>query len=390
MTENRNRAVIVGVGESAYAKWGGSADRSQFALACEAILNAAADAGLPPSAIDGFASYSDDANDPSRLMVALGIDQLRFASMVWGGGGGGSCGALAHAAAAVESGQATAVAVFRGLCQGQSFRFGQYHAWSPDAAFTAPFGLFAPAQMFALLARRHMHLYGTTSEQFAEVALACRDNAQRNPRAVMHGRPLTLAEHQASRMIADPLRLYDCCLESDGAAAVIVTTTERARDLKARPVHMLAAQQGSTGGWGSGMLGGHNMPDEIYASGNARVMAGELFARAGVRPDEIDVAQLYDAFTATVIFSLEDYGFCGVGEGGPFAADGNLRWPDGRLPVNTSGGNLSEAYIHGFNLVVEGVRQLRGESTSQVPDARLCLVSGGESVTPTSAAILGV
>ena len=390
MTSSRNRARIVGIGESAYTRWGGQPDKSELDLALEAILAAAADAGLAPGEIDGFASYSDDTSAPERLTVALGTRQLRLASMVWGGGGGGCCGALAHAAAAVETGRARYVAVFRGLAQGQSFRFGRFHPWSAHADFCAPFGLMSPPQLFALLLRRHMHEFGTTAEQLGEVALVCRDNAGRNPRAVMRDRPLTMQAYLASRMIADPLRLHDCCLESDGASAVIVTTLERARDLAARPVEVLAAAQGSGQGWGSGMLGGHNMPARTYASGNAGAMATELFAQAGVTPEDIDVAQVYDAFTGTVLFALEDYGFCGRGESGAFAAAGHLRWPGGRLPINTSGGILSEAYIHGFNLVVEGVRQLRGDSTSQVANARLCLVTGGESVTPTSGAILGV
>jgi acetyl-CoA acetyltransferase len=385
----KNRqACIVGIGESAYARWGGIKDRGEFDLTVEAVLKACADAGLPPRRVDGFASFSEDRNEPSVMMSALGTEQLRLSAMVWGGGGGGSCGALALAASAVESGRADHVAVYRGLCQGQYFRFGQFHPWSPHAEFTAPFGLLAPAQMFALMMRRHMHLYGTTSEHLAEVALTCRANANRNPRAVMYGRPLDLDTYMASPMVADPLRRHDCCLESDGAAAAIVTTMERARDLDAAPVRILAAAQGSSGGWGTGMLGGHNMPDDIYASGNGRAMAGELYGAAGVGPGDIDVAQLYDAFTGTVLMALEDYGFCGVGESGAFVADGNIRWDGGKLPVNTAGGLLSEAYIHGFNLVLEGVRQMRGQSTAQVNGAGLCLVSGGEGVTPTSAAIL--
>jgi acetyl-CoA acetyltransferase len=382
------RACIVGIGESAYARWGKAA-KSELALTCDAILAACADAGLAPAKVDGFASYSEDRNEPALLMEALGTEQLRLGAMVWGGGGGGSCGALAHAVAAVESAQARHVAAFRGLAQGQYFRFGQFHPWSPQADFTAPFGLFSPAQLFALIARRHMHEFGTTSEQMAAVALAARAHARRNPRAVMRAE-LTLAMHQASRMIADPLRLYDCCLESDGACAVIVTTLERARDLKARPVRVLAAGQGAMQGWGTGMLGGHNMPDAIYASAGQRDLAAELYGRAGIGPADVDVVQLYDAFTPTVLFSLEDFGFCARGEAGPYAASGALQWPDGALPCNTSGGNLSEAYIHGFNLIAEAARQLRGESTAQVDGAEVCVVTGGESVNPTSAAILGI
>ena len=385
--EGPRSACIVGIGETRYAKWGAVTDRSEFALACDAILAAAADAGIDPQDIDGFASFSDDRNEPSILQTALGTRTLRFASMVWGGGGGGSCGALAHACAAVESGLARCVVVFRGLCQGQQFRFGQFHPWTPHGALLAPFGLFSPPQMAALAARRHMHVYGTTAEQFGRVALACRANAQRNPNAVMRGRPMTMDDYLASRTIASPLKLLDCCLESDGACALIVTTRERARDLAARPVAVLAAQ-GCEQHWGTGIIGAHAMPDEIYATGNGRTMAAELFARAGLSPADVDVAQLYDAFTITVMLALEDYGFCGRGESGAFMDAGHGDWPNGRLPLNTSGGNLSEAYVHGLNLAVEGVRQMRGTSHTQVPDAEVCFVSGAAGVAPTSAAIL--
>jgi len=389
MTDNARKACIVGVGESEYTRWGGIADRSQFQVACEAILAAISDAGLSPADIDGFTSYSNDANDANLLQVALGVPELRFAGMVWGGGGGGSCGAVSLATAAVESGQARTVVAFRALCQGQTRRFGRASKGRTHENFVNPFGLFSPPLMLALLVRRHMHLYGTTEEHLAEVAISTRANANRNPRAVMHKRPLTREIYFAARMIAEPLRLYDCCLESDGACAVIVTSRERARDLKQRPVEILAAAHGSGPGWGSGPLGSHNMPDDDYASTNSRRLAGDLFARAGVTPDDIDVAQIYDHFSGMVLMALEDYGFCGRGESGPFVAGGNVRWPNGKLPLNTAGGNLSEAYIHGFNHVAEGVRQIRGESTSQVADAELCLVSGGLGVAPTSGLILG-
>ena len=385
---NRNRACIVGIGESQYAKWGTIKNQSEFSLACEAILAAARDAGISPKKIDGFASFSYDRNEPGLLMSALGIEKLRFTGMVWGGGGGGSCGSVALAKAAVESGQANYVVVFRALCQGQSFRFGQFHPWTEHVCFTAPFGMLAPPQMFAPLVRRHMHLYGTQPEHFGEVALSCRVYANRNPRAVMYGQPLTMNEYLSSRMISDPLRLYDCCLESDGAAALLVTTWERAQDLRARPVDILAAQQGSGYLWGTGLLGGHNMPSSTYASANAAELAEDLYSRAGVLPKDIDVVQFYDAFTGMVLFALEDFGFCGIGESGDYVAEGNLRF-GGASPCNTSGGILSEAYIHGLNLVVEGVRQVRGESSAQINDASLVLISGGESVTPTSGLILG-
>ena len=383
------RPCIVGIGQTEYAKWGTILDRSELQLGAEAIVAAAADAGLPCSEIDGFASYANDASEPSVMQIALGARQVRFASMVWGGGGGGAAGAVAHAAAAVTAGLANHVVAYRSLCQGQSFRYGGPHPWAPGKNFIHPFGLFSPPQMMALLIRRHMAEYGTRQEHLASVALTCSANAARNPKAVMRDRPLTLERYLASRLIADPLRLYDCCLESDGACAVIVTTIERARDLGAVAVPILAAGQGSEAGWGTGALAGFNMPADVFCSGNGRTLARELYARAGIGAADVDVAQLYDDFTGMVLMSLEDFGFCARGEGGPFAAAGNIAWPHGSLPINTSGGNLAEAYIHGFNLVLEAVRQMRGSSTSQVADAKVCLAVAGPAVGPTSALILG-
>ena len=388
MSGGDRQACIVGIGETDYARWGGIDDRSEFHLACQAVTRAVADAGLDVAAIDGFASFSNDANEAARLQVALGIPRLRHASMVWGGGGGGSCGAVAQAVQAVESGHADCVVAFRSLCQGQSRRFGQFSAGRVHGSFTAPFGLHAPAAMTAPMVRRHMHEFGTTNEQLGRVALACRDNANRNPRAIMHDRTLTMEDYLASRMIADPFRLFDCCLESDGACAVVVTTRERARDLPGGGVRILSAVHGSGAGWGSGALGAHNMPDATYATVNASTLAPELFGRAGVEPGDIDIAQIYDNFTGLVIMALEDYGFVARGEGGPFVESGAIDWPGGSLPLNTAGGNLSEAYVHGLNHVVEAVRQLRGTSTSQIADAELCFVCGGLGVAPTSALIL--
>ena len=389
MAEPLKRAVIAGIGETAYWRWG-KADRSELALACEAILKAAADAGLPPGEIDGLASYAGDRNEPMRIQDALGLDGLRFGSMVWGGGGTGSCGALLHAAMAVETGIANSVVVFRSLCQGQFHRYGRFDPDWPNANFLAPYGMLSPPLMIAPIVRRYMHDFGIRQEHMGRVAIAARDNATRNPRAVLGKKPLTMDEYLSSRVIASPLRLYDCTQENDGACALLVTSLERARDLKQKPVHILAAAQANAPGWGSGALGGHNMPADTYGAGNGAACAEEVFGRAGVTPADIDVAQIYDHFTGLVLMSLENYGFCGRGEAGNFVEAGNIDWPNGRLPINTHGGHLSEAYIHGLNHAVEGVRQLRGDSTSQVKDARLCLVTAGLGGALNSAAILGV
>lgn len=384
-----SQTAIVGIGETEYTRWGGIKDKSQFQIAAEAIKAALDDAGLSPADVDGFTSFANDPNDANLMQVALGVPNIRFSAQVWGGGGGASCGAIALAVAAVQSGQANTVVAYRGLCQGQTRRYGRASPTRTHNNFTMPFGLLAPPQMLALVIRRHMHLYGTTSDHLAEIAVSTRLNANRNPRAVMHDKTLSKEQYLASRMIADPFRLYDCCLETDGGCAVVVTSRERARDLRQTPVRILAAAHGSGAAWGSGPLGSHNMPDEYYATTNSVQLAQELYQTAGVRPADIDVAQIYDHFSGMVILGLEDYGFCPRGEGGNFVADGNIRWDGGALPVNTSGGHLSEAYILGLSHVLEGVRQIRGTSTSQVADAELCLVTGGLGVSPTSGLILG-
>ena len=370
----KDNVCIVGVGETEYTKHG-QIKRSEFQLACEAILNAVDDAGLKIQDIDGICSFSNDRNDPTLLATALGIPQLRFSNMVWGGGGGGGCGAVGNAAMAVYTGAAKYVVAFRALAQGQFVRFGQAAAAADFGAngFNMPYGVIAPVQIFAMHARRHMHEYGTTSRQFGAVSVACYKHAQRNPRAVMYGRPITIEDHQNSRMIADPLRLYDCCLESDGAAAVVVTTADRAKDLKQRPVYLMAAAQGT--GPGQGDFASVNRPD--YPSSNFKTIADDLWKMAGITPNDIDVAQIYETFTCMVLMTIEDHGFCKKGEGGAFVENGRIEWPDGELPINTSGGNLAEAYIHGFELINEAVRQMRGTSTCQVKDAETCLVASG-------------
>ncbi len=388
MVNSNQRACIVGIGETAYRRWGTVTEESEFSLACKAIMAAAADAGLPLSEIDGFAAHSDDRNDPARLEVTLGIKQLRLASMVWGGGGGGACASLSNAVAAVENGSANYVVVLRALCQGQQFRYGQFHEWSAHQKFSSPYGLFSPPGQAAMTFRRYMHQYGLTEEQLARVPLACRANANRNPNAVMHDRPLDLETYLKGRMIAEPYRVYDCCLETDGACALIVTTRERARDLKGKPAHVLAVGQGGDGRWGTGNFGNYNMPEDIFTMGPQQRLANELFARAGVERDEIDVAQFYDAFSGAVFTAIEAFGFCGRGEAGAFVEAGHIDYPTGSLPINTSGGLLSEAYVHGLNLLIEGVKQVRGTSTSQVKDAKICLVTAAP-VTPSSATILG-
>ncbi|WP_338182857.1 lipid-transfer protein [Jatrophihabitans sp.] len=360
---------------------------------CEATLNAVADAGLSVDDIDGFSFYHNGF-DAGRLSSVLGIPELRWSSVV-SGGGGGSQGAIANAAAAVAAGYADVVLCVKALkATGPGgrrigrprLRDQREPAGGPDLDFNYPFGLMSPGQSFAMMARRHMHQYGTTTRQFGEVAVTTRLHASRNP-AALHRTPITLADHDASRVIADPLRLLDFCLETEGGTALIVTSAERARSLRQTPVHIRAAAQGGSGAWGQGIYT-HQMPGDEYTSSGHRPLAARLYSAAGLGPEDIDVAEMYDHFSPLVIMQLEDYGFCAVGEGGPFVEDGGTRWDTGRLPVNTHGGNLSEVYLLGFTHTIEAVRQLRGTSTSQVQDAEVALVTSGPGVNPTSALIL--
>jgi acetyl-CoA acetyltransferase len=373
--------AIAGIGQVEFSKKIG---RSERQTALEAIRLALADAGLPPSQVDGLVRFDMESTSEVEIARNLGIPNLRFFGEV-GYGGGGGCAAVGHAAMAIESGWAHSVICWRARNRGSGGRpwAGTGAEVGGDAQFSIPFGLARPVDQIAMLARRHMFEYGTTSEQLGAVAVAFRKHAARNPHA-MQREAITLADHQASRMVSDPLRKLDCCLETDGALALVLTSLERARDLKEHPAVVLAAAQGT--GPEHVVMTNYHGPRLLETP--SLWAARDLWARAGVQPPDIDCAQFYDAFTPLVIFSLEEYGFCKPGEGGPFCEGGRLEWPSGELPCNTSGGGLSEAYVHGFNLILEGVRQMRGSSTSQVRDASLCLVTSGAGV-PTSALILG-
>jgi acetyl-CoA acetyltransferase len=382
----RGRVAIVGVGETTYYKHG-RAPRSEFALALEAVLRACADAGLDPRQVDGFASYSNDRNDPSRLAAALGLPELRFSNMQWGGGGGGGSAAVGNAAAAVAAGYANCVVVFRALAQGQFQRFGAAPPGgtvSGEAALTFPYGLISPAQRFAMRVMRFMDDHGVRPEAQRAIALACYHHAQANPRAIMHGRPLTAEAYDASRWIVEPFRLFDCCMENDGAAALVLVSAERARDLRRPPAYLLGVAQGSEY---RNAARGHNAP--TYASSSFTTVAPHLWEMPGLGPKDVHAVQSYENFTGGVLMSLVEHGFFAPEEANDFLVPENLIAPSGRLPLNTSGGNLAECYMHGLELQIEAVRQLRGESTSQVPGARVGLVISGPMVTPVSSMLVG-
>ncbi len=387
----RDHCAIVGVGLTPYGRRGEFFEIPQVDQIRGALDLALEESGLALTDIDGFASYSADANDPGLLAPSLGIPNVNFSNMVFGGGGGGTCAAVANAAAAIHAGLANVVMVFKIITQPPHARFGAAYgstqiAANPYSDFHRPFGLISPVQFFAMLFRRHMHRYGTEPRHLAEVAVATRKHASRNPKALKR-EPLGIEAHQQSRMIADPFRLYDCCQENDGGGVILVTAADRARDLRQKPVRILAGAQGGSSQWGHGLTM-QNQPDDLYASAGHAHLAERLYRMAGVGPEDVDVALFYDHFSGLVILQLEDYGFCKRGEGGPFVEDGGLLWEDGRLPVNTHGGNLSEVYLLGVTHIAEAVRQLRGESTSQVEGAEIALVTAGPSNLPSSSLLL--
>jgi acetyl-CoA acetyltransferase len=381
------RSAVAGIGATEFSKDSG---RSELQLSAEAVQSALADAGLRATDVDGLVTFSMDSTSEIALARELGIPELRFFSRV-GYGGGAACGTVLHAAMAVATGVADVVVCYRGLNERSGSRFGQVSSAAVsqvntnglDNAWTYPMGLGTPAATVAMFARRYMHEYGATSEDFGRVAVADRRHAATNPAAWFYRRPISLEEHQRSRMVVDPLHLLDCCQESDGAVAVVVTSVERARDLAQPAAVVRAAAQGAG-------------PDQFVMTSYYRDSIGlqemalvgqTLWQQSGLRPQDIDTAVLYDHFTPFVLVQLEELGFCRRGEARDFVADGAIEL-GGRLPLNTHGGQLGEAYIHGMNGIAEAVRQVRGTSVNHVAGAKHVLVTGGTGV-PTSGMVLG-
>ena len=376
-----DQAAVTGIGETKHSR---GTDKSALHLTLDASLAAIRDAGLSPKDIDGVIAYASGAVIAEDLMTNFGSQDLRF-SATTPLGGASAVAALQCAAMAVSTGVATHVLIPLGRAGYTGARIrsriGQMRQFHMVAEFEAPIGAHAPAQYYAPMARRHMELYGTTSDQFAQVAVTMRRHAMLNDNALMRT-PMTVDAHHASRMIADPFRLFDCCLESDGGAAVVISATERARDMP-RPVVLV-----------SGVAVGH--PDspsaitqrpDMTRLGLAKA-APRAFAMAGVTRDEIDVAEIYDCFTYTVICQLEDLGFCDKGEGGAFVERDRLGL-QGALPTNTHGGLLSQAHVAGLTHVVELVRQLRGDGgRRQIKDAAVGLVTGYGDLGDGSIAIM--
>ena len=369
MISLKDKCAVTGVGETAYSKNSG---KSVVALQMEASLKAIADAGLKPTDIDGVIPYGNLDVVAEEFITNLGIQDLRFSATT--PLGGASCVAAIQAAvSALVTGVANHVLIPIGRNGSSGERIGARAADLPQfrtiGEFEMPSGNIAPPQIYAHMARRHMEMYGTTSRQLAEIAVTVRSNAILNDNAVMQ-KPMTIEDHQNSRMISDPLRLFDCCLESDGGAAVVISTTERAKDLAHKPIYIMGVAEGHP----DSPSAITQRPD-ITTLGTAKA-APRAFGMAGVTPKDIDVAEIYDCFTYIEMCQLEDLGFCKKGEGGDFVSNGRIAL-DGELPINTHGGLLSQSHIIGMNHVCELVKQLRGTGgKAQVANAEVGLVTG--------------
>lgn len=381
------RAAIVGIGATDFSKDSG---RSELRLAAEAVRAALDDAGLRPEDVDGLTSFTMDTNTEVAVARSVGIPSLKFFSRIHYGGGA-ACATVQQAAMAVATGVADVVVAYRAFNERSGARFGQVNSAlatqvnssGTDNAFSYPHGLSTPASFVAMTAQRYMHVTGATSADFGAVAVADRKHAATNPNAFFYGKPITIEDHQNSRWIAEPLHLLDCCQESDGGVAIVVTTPERAKDLKQTPVLIAGAAQGSaqdqfimTSYYRDGLTG---LPE-------MGIVGNQLWEQSGLTPQDVQTAVLYDHFTPYVLMQLEELGFCKPGEAKDFIADGGIEL-GGHLPLNTHGGQLGEAYIHGMNGIAEGVRQIRGTSVNQVPDVENALVTAGTGV-PTSGLVL--
>lgn len=379
----RGLVAVAGVGETEYYKHG-KAPCSQFELTLQAVLSACENAGVDPREIDGFSSYSNDANDPLRLSSALGLPEVTFSCMQWMGGGGGAIGAVANAASAIISGQANVCVVHRGLAQGQVGRFGLFGAGNyTDSSHTVPYGVLSPPHYFAMRVRRYMYEHGVKQEAMRAISLAAYHHAQANPSAVRYGKPLDEETYDNSRWISEPFHLFDCCMENDGAAAIVLVSAERAKHMPNPPCYILSA--GASIDYRAAAEV-HNSPN--YASSDFGPLAKRLYGNAGIGPADVDVLQSYENFTGGVMMSIAECGFCRPEEVNEFLRFENLTL-GGRLPLNTSGGHLAHCYMHGLNLMIEGVRQIYGESTSQVEGAEISMVTAGPMAPPVSGCILG-
>ena len=360
----------------------GTSPMSQQHLLLRAIVAAAEDAGLDPSDIDGFVSWGDDSNEPVKLTQDLGTKEMRWSSAVWGGGGGGTCAAVEQAALAVASGQASAVVVFRALVQGNSGRLSEAVAANHFDLHYLMAGLTTPVQICALRARRMMEIDGVSHSAVQALIEVDYHHARNNPEATAYGNSFTLDDYHASRYISEPFRLYDCSRENDGAGAILIVSAEKAKDLRKPPVYIVGAAHGAPGRGRELQLN-----DDNFGTGGFELIAPRLFQRADMTIGDIDVVQVYENFVPNAVAALIDHGLCTAQEAGSVLTFENMI-STGKLPVNTNGSNLGQGFVHGINTLVEGVRQLRGESANPVNDAKNSLVISGAPSTLVSSMIL--
>jgi acetyl-CoA acetyltransferase len=375
-------AAIAGIGQTEFSKNSG---RSEQQLAAEASKAALDDAGIDPADVDGMITFTLDPSDEIGLSRCLGVKDLAYTTRI-PGGGAASVATVYQAMAAITSGIAEVVLIWRAMNERSAYRFGQPLAPASGGVVNVaghgtgsllwcmPFGAQTPASWEALASQHYMETFGVTNQDLGHVSVAQRKHAATNPLAWFYRKPITLEEHQQSRWIVEPvLRLLDCCQESDGGVALVITSLERARDLKQPPVRIVSAAQ--------------SIPAEVEVISNyyhgdltvmpeARGVARRLYGRSGLTPKDMQLAMIYDAFTPQVLKQLEAFGFCGRGEAKDFVKRGNIEL-GGSLPVNTNGGLIGEAYIHGMNNITEAVRQLRGTATNQVKNLTHALVSCG-------------
>lgn len=382
------KTAIAGLGVTEFSKNSG---RTELRLAMEATLAALEDAGIDPSEVDGFSSYSIDKVPEYEVARLLGCKEVKFFSQI-PHGGGAACAPIMHAAMAVASGVAKTVVVYRAMNERSWYRFGSgSYGFGSTPIFEntnfgwyMPHGFHTPAAWVGMFAQRYMFEYGATSEDFGRVAVAARDFAATNPAAFFYEKPITLEDHQASKWICEPLHLLDCCQESDGAVAMVITSVDRAKTLKQKPVIIKAGSQGIAEGQ---QIMTSYYREDITGIPEMGIVAKELYAQSGLGPDDFQTAIIYDHFTPFVLPQLEEFGFAERGKAKEFIRAGHHE-RGGKLPINTHGGQLGEAYIHGMNGVAEAVRQVRGTAVNQVDNVENVLVTAGTGV-PTSGLILG-
>jgi len=398
---HQDKCAIVGVGATDYYVRGKSWPRTMNDMAGEAILKACEDAGISVKDVDGFAYYAGasagyvDKFDSGSLMETLGMENVSFTASLTSGGGG-VAGSMGLAAAGLMNEDCRYAVTVMAVQQVPTARLGTIFASmkpDPENSFLQPSGLVGPGHLMSVLARRHMHLYGSNEDVLAEIVMASRQHALNRPKAIRRT-PLTKQEYLDSVMLADPLRRLDFCLETDGAIAIITTTAERAKDCRQKPAYIHASAHGASRSWGRA-FGWMGMPDPVFTSSGHQFVADRVWAQSGLRATDMDVALIYDHFSSMVLAQMEDYGFFARGEGNDYILSGKLRYDpatgkgvNGGIPVNPHGGQLSEAYIIGMTHIVEAVEQVRGTAINQVRDCEFALVTGGPAPIPVSSLIL--